>query len=54
VWVPLFHDLDQNGSGGKPEHGERYSHESEVVPHGDAEDSRQKQFELKERQGGKE
>ena len=48
VWVPLLHHFDQDRTRGQPEHGERDRHEGEVVPHGDAEDARQKQFELQQ------
>jgi hypothetical protein len=48
VRLPFFHDLDQNCARGKAEHCERNSHESEVVPHRDAEDARQKQLELQQ------
>jgi len=44
--IPLSHDLNENCAGCKAKHGERDRHEGEVIPHGDAENSREKQLEL--------
>ncbi len=44
--IPFSHDLNENGAGCKAKHGERDRHEGEVIPHGDAENSREKQLEL--------
>src|SRR5438067_1134605 len=54
IRITLLKELDESGSSRKPEHGEGDRHEREVIPHRDAEDPRQKQLELQQREGGKE
>ena len=54
VRILLLHHLDKNGACGEAEHGERYRHKGEVIPHRDAENSSEKQLELEQRQRGKE
>ena len=49
VRIPLFHHFDKDRTCGKSEHGEGDRHEREVIPHRDAEDPRQEQFELQQR-----
>jgi hypothetical protein len=41
MWFAFLENFNENGTCRQPEHGKRNRHEREVIPHGDAEDSRQ-------------
>ena len=54
VRLPLLHHLDEDGPGRNAEHRKGNGHERQVIPHRDAENARQEQFELQQGESGKE